>query len=493
MLPTESDSILRKSARGSVYSLGVSAVTLLLGFTRAVLLMRLLQPELFGLMALALVFSTLVRTISTMGLDGALIQRKDAHPHDFSTHFVLRLSLSLAMLAVGWLASPVIRQAYGHQAVVVDVLLILLAIKVLEASYATHAILLQREMRFGAVAAINLIASLAMTVVAPSLAYLGAGLWSLVAEQAVGPVVRWICLWVFLRPWRITLNLRWERAKSAVKFGWQLFSANMLSVLLNRFADFWVGTSFGAVALGYYSRAYDIAQYPARVLATPIAPVFFSTYARTQDDKLDLSKAFFRSSSFLVRVGFPLVAILVISAPEITMVLFGETWLPVVPIMRLMLVYMLLEPLMVNLGYLVVGVGNPQWLTRVRLIQVLFFIVAVIILGNIWGVNGVALSASLMMLVGTLLLLLLSRRLVRYSLKRLFAWPLMAVLLAGGASLFLAAQIESSSLWGILIIKITLVLGIYGLVLYLAERHVIHQYGLQMLRMLINTTGEVNP
>jgi PST family polysaccharide transporter len=469
------ESLLAKSARGSAYNIAVSAVTILLGFTRSVLLMRLLGPEQFGAVALSLFFATFLAPFSSLGLDGALIQKKDASPGAFSTHFILRLVGGAAVLALGALAAPALRRLYPG--LVVDIFLILLVVNLFEASFATPGVVLRREMRFGAIAALNLAASLAMTVTAPLLAYLGAGVWSLVAEQAVGPAVRWLGVWGVLRPWRLRFGFDREEARSSVKFGSQVLSANLLGILLDRFDDFWTGSVLGTAALGYYSRAYEIAQYPERVLATPVTNVFFSTYAALQENRTELSRAFFRSSSFLVRAGFLLAVVLLGAAPEVTLILFGATWLPIVPVFRLLLVYVLLDPFYTNLSYLLVGVGQPGLLTRVRVLQAGLFVGLVVVLARLAGMRGVALAADLMMLSGTLALVAHSRRFTRYSLRRMFVWPLAAAGLAALASWALAQALSPASLWGSLLLKAGTAAAIYALVLYLAERRTIHALG----------------
>ena len=481
-----SQSVLSRSVRGSGYNMAVSAVTIVLGFVRSVLLMRLLAPDQFGVVALALFFMTFLTPFSAFGIDFALIQKRDASKETFSTHFVMRLALALLVLALGFLVSPFMRRIYADQVVVVDVFLALLSVNVVAASFSTPGVILRREMRFGSLALLNLAASLAMTVTAPVLAYLGAGLWSLVAEQAAGPIVRWIGLWGGIRPWRPSLRFNWGEAKSALRFGRQVFSANVLGILLDRFDDFWTGTALGPTALGYYSRAYEMAQYPERVLATPITSVFFSTYAAMQEDREELSRAFFRSSSFLVRVGLLMAVVLLATAPEVTLILFGEVWLPIAPVFRLMLVYIMFDPIYVNLSYLIIGVGRPDWLTKVRLMQVALFAVTVILFAQLWNIKGVAIAANLMMLTGTLILLAYSRRFVGFSLSGMFVWPMVAAAASIAVGVLLIQGVQWTSLWWTLILKSVSVSGIYILILYLNERQIIQGYGSQILKPLWN-------
>jgi lipopolysaccharide exporter len=478
-----SSSILIKSARGSVYNIAVSAITILLGFTRSVLLMRLLGVDSFGVITLALFFSTFILPLSTLGIDNALIQEKLPTKNSFSTHFSLRILLNLLVIVLSFLFSPLLRLFYDD--LLVNVFLILMVISLLESSYATPMVVLRRDLRFGPIAILNLCTSLAMTVITPLLAYLGFGIWSLVVEHALGPLVRWIGIWIFIHPWRLTFKIDIKEARAQIKFGAQVVFSNLLGILLDRFDDFWTGTALGATALGYYSRAYELAQYPERVLATPITNVFFSTYAAIQDKRIELSKAFFRSSSFLVRAGLLLSIILFTITPELVILLFTDKWLPIVPIFQLMLIYIILDPFYNNLSFLLIGVGQPGILTKVRLFQVGMFIISVIIFARIWGTNGVALAANLMMLSGTLPLILISKRIVDYSIKRLFLWPLIAAGLASITAIMANTWIVADSAVLSMVLKGVPVAFSYLVVLIIAERKDYRRHGLMSIHPIL--------
>jgi PST family polysaccharide transporter len=266
-----------------------------------------------------------------------------------------------------------------------------------------------------------------------------------------------------------------------------------LGVLLDRFDDFWVGTYLGSRSLGYYSRAYALAQYPERIIATPIVNVFFPTYAAVQNNKTELSKAFFRSSSFLIRTGFLFALVLMITAPEITLILFTATWLPIVPIFRIMVVYILLDPFYVNLSYLLAGIGQPGVLTRTRIIQTAFFVVAVISFAYLWGVKGVAVAANLMMFIGTIILVVKIRQFVSFSLTRMLRWPIVAFLLASIAGLITLHYSENLNIWSSLFLKGSVVTIVYLLTLYLTERKVFHEYGTLILQPLWNQMKSLLP
>lgn len=475
-----SDPVFRKSAQGSIYSISVSMITLVLGFTRTVLLMRLLGADNFGLITLALFFSKLILPVSSWGLDHALLQKKQASPGDFSTHFILRtgFSLIIGLLCLG--ISPVLKISYNQ--LLITIFLIFVLINLLDSTYATHFVILRREMRFGSVAMVNLCASVLMTIFTPLAAFWGAGVWSLVIEQALGSTVRWIGAWVFLRPWKASLLFNVNESHSLIKFGTQVVFGNVLGTILDRFDDFWVGTVIGSSALGYYSRAYELTQYPERILSSPISSVFISAYAALQDKYQDLSKLFFHSSNFLVRAGLLICAVLLTTTTEFVTIIFTPRWLPIVSIFRLMSIYIVLDPIYINFSALLVGVGYPKLLNRVRIIQVIIFVLAVVLLEDIWGTNGVAIAADIMMLIGVLLLIYSSRQFIQISLVRMWLSPTIAATLACLVGNWGINELSLTSLIFQLFAKIATVSILYILLLLCLEYKDIRKSGFASLK-----------
>jgi O-antigen/teichoic acid export membrane protein len=134
---------------------------------------------------------------------------------------------------------------------------------------------------------------------------------------------------------------------------------------------------------------------------------------------------------------------------------------------------------------LIIGVGQPRLLTRVRLLQVALFVLAVIIFARLWGTNGVAMAANLMMLIGVVALLAYSHNFVKVSLRRMFQWPFLAVALSLGVGFALVHFSQWSGLWTGMILKALAAAGVYVLTLFLAERQVIDEYGFQVIARYI--------
>lgn len=369
-----------------------------------------------------------------------------------STHLTLRLLLSLVSFLVILAIVPLFRVAYPDQPDLPGVVLAFAALDVLRAINLTPFILLKRRLAFRRIALIGIVSSLAMLVVAPLLALAGWGFWSLVVGESVtGSLVSLVGFWFYRPPMKFSLRLDRAKARDLVGFGKHVLVTDQLRFALDRFDDFWAGTALGQAALGYYSKAYEFARYPRRIIARPLQEVFFSAYARFQDDRRNLSKTFFRANSYVVRVGFLVSPVLVLVAPEFVFYVLGENWLPMVFTFQLMIVYCLFDPLLVTAGDLLTACGAPQKMTRVRIAQLIFFVPAVVVGARLWQINGIALAADGMLVVGLLGVFRMTRAFVDVSLRKLFVAPVLGLAAGGGAFALVSSflQVQGALLWAV--------------------------------------------
>ena len=272
-------------------------------------------------------------------------------------------------------------------------------------------------------------------------------------------------LWLYRRPWRPAFGLDRELTSWYFRFGAFFFASANLAFLLDQFDDFWTGTFLGATALGLYSRAYEFARYPRRVLAGPIVQVFLPVFAQLQSDRLRLSKAFYRVCSLIVRVGFLAFGAFALVVPEFIRIFLGERWLPMALAFQLMLVYTLLDPLVAVCNNLLNGVGQPRIITQVRLAQTVIFIPAVIVLAYFYGINGVAVAADLMLVLGIGWLFRQARQYVDFSILRMFLVPALGLGLALTTAMLVQAQLYTANAVLTLLTKAIVTTVVYGAML----------------------------
>jgi O-antigen/teichoic acid export membrane protein len=485
MTTDENADIAKRAVSGSAYSIASSVITISLGIIRSILLARFLLPEHFGVVALALVFLNFSAQIRSFGLDNALIQRQDTNEELFATYFTLRQATVILPLGALALLVPVIGRFYLNYALLVPILYAFIVIDLFKSFNTIQVTILNKQMAFKLIAIVDIVSSVTMTIIAPVLAYMGFGVWSLVAERATSHIIRIVATWILYRPWRPQFGWNSQIARELWQFGMKLWMAGNINFLLDSFDDFWIATFLGKIPAGYYDRAYEFSNYPRRVISNPLTSVFFATFARLQNDRVRLSRAFFRSLSLMVRTGFWFSLLFISIAPEGIELFLEAKWLPMVTTFQLMILYTLLDPLIATLKSLLIAVGQAGLILRTKVFQFIIFVPSVILLAKLYGIEGVAIAADMMIVVGTFFLFRHVGKFVDYSRHTLWGWPVIALLLSAGTQLLLTAVWQSLPLWGSLLGKGIIISTIYWGVLLLMEREELN-HGWQMVWGLVS-------
>jgi O-antigen/teichoic acid export membrane protein len=470
--PAPPDDLAAKTVKASAYSITASAATLVLGLSRSIIMARLLVPEDFGTVALALTFLELATPVRDFGLDQALIHRtaSDETPVDevLAVHFTLRLILIGAFALLLAISTPVLRLLYPQRTMLVPVLLALTIGEVARAMGATPTTHLRKEMRFKELAMLQVLTSLSMTIAGPTMAWQGWGIWAIVGERVSGVVAATLTVWLIIRPWRIKFKLKPLLVKWYLSYGKFVFVSNMLAPIMEQFDDFWVGTTLGSHSLGLYSKAYEFAQYPRRIVSDPVAQVLFPVFAKAQSDHQRLSRVFFRAASLVARMGFLFTGALVLSASEFIGLFLGSKWRPMALTFQIMVVYTLLYPLLSISGYLAAACGHPEYNARLRAVQAAAFIPGVILASRLWGINGVAVATDLALIIGLAISLWQVRKLVTISMWRLFSAPVSAFLVSAFISWKLSTMANGSDLLQ-MVLKASIYAVTYTLIILILE------------------------
>jgi O-antigen/teichoic acid export membrane protein len=181
-----------RAVRGSLYSVGASMVTLVLGITRSILLARLLLPEHFGVVALALFYLGLASRLRGFGLNMALIHRQEVDETFLRTLFTLRIGLDLATSGLLLMVAPFLQRMYPQMPGLGSVIAVLIVAYILSDLSSLQETLLRKRLAFSYLAWMDILASAVMTLVAPYLAWRGWGIWALVAERLSGLGIRFL-------------------------------------------------------------------------------------------------------------------------------------------------------------------------------------------------------------------------------------------------------------------------------------------------------------
>ncbi len=433
-------------------------------------MLRLLLPEYFGVSTLAFFYASLAFVLFTFGFEAAYLHHKAVDETVRRTFFTLRFGLTVSGLLLAALLAPFVGYFYPAMPQLTAVMWAYLVVYILRTFNVSQQIMLNKQLAFRQIAQTDVLCSFVMTIVGPTLAWMGWGVWAIVAEQFSADVTRLLFLQVVHRPWRPRFGWDREQARWFWEYGKKAWHSSNIAFFLDRVDDWYVGTFLGNSALGYYSRAYEYAGYPQRVIANPILSVFSPTFAHVQEERQKLSRAFFRPVSLMVRTGSWLCLVFILTAPEFIPLLLGEKWLPMLGTFQLMVLYTLLEPLSMAARNLLMATGHPQQVLRTRILQIVLFVPAVFIFGAWWNIEGVALAIGLVALTGTIVLFRYTQQVVDYSARLLWFWPLFATAVTALLILALNPVWANLNPWLNLVVKVGMITAVYTFILFLTER-----------------------
>ena len=432
--------------RGGLFVAASSYFNILFGFLANLVLTRLLAPEAFGTFALAMFFFSLLNLRPKIGVGQAFAQRPQTTGELIGTHLALDVAAGLASFVLALIAAPILL-AFGYARPVVWVTLALAAVGISDSVMGTAWVLLDKELLFGRVSLVTTLAFPLSYVPAFALAVRGGGYWSLVAQNATYALLLLVGLWWACRRYLPQVwQMRWRFdkviAREFLRFGAMVGLATIARIFVVQFDNFLVGSLVSVETLGFYDRAYRIAQWPALLVGSVLTRTAFYAYTKLQNDAARLTKTFTMTSWLVTTLALPLALAIFASAPDLVRLLYGDRWLPSALFLRFLVVYSLLRPLLDNAGSLFVAVGQPQRRTVVRAVQAVALIAVATPLTLAYGAVGTCVGVGIAFVVGLVLTYRYVRQTVALSLKDAFAAPALAAALSMAAYLLLASSVD---------------------------------------------------
>ncbi len=447
------------------------------------MLARVLSPEIFGIYAFAQAVIATTKSLSTFGLGTAYVHHSPESDHvdALSVHFTLTSSFTLVWAIILAVVSVLLFDY--EQCWVIWVLIATSFVSQLTTSAYTS---LVRQVSLQRPAILKLITAVITTLVALFLAWNRGDIWSLLSIDIAAAVILVVGYYVIKPVWRPRLVWSWPIVRYFLKFGSQVFLAGFFNRVLDKLDDLWTGYFLGNTALGFYSRAYTFANYPRRVLVSPIYATTVGIYAEVKNDRKRLSQVFVLLNSLVVQSSFLFSGVLFLVSPEFVRLVLGEQWLPMLDAFRLMTAYTMLDPIRVTMGNMFAATGQPEVIVRTRIIQLVTLAVGLVILGPYYGIEGVAVAATGTTTIGAGILIWRARKKVDFSLVHLIGVPIISLvigILAAYSSISILDGVESY--WLVGIVKIAVFIPVYAMIVVLVERRQIYEMFQLLKRMFL--------
>jgi len=361
-----------------------------------IVLARLLTPADFGLVAMVATITGLGQAFADLGLSEATIQRKEITNDQVSTLFWINFAIGLGLMLVTMGLAPALAWFY-RDARLVSITLVLSLTFLFGGLRVQADAVLRRQMRFSSLAVRDIISYLVAVPTAIVLAFKGGSYWALVALPLTLNFTQMSLSWLMVN-WRPGLPRRDAEVGSMIAFGGNV-AASYLIVNISRSADnVLIGWHWGAGPLGLYSRAYNLLMLPVRQLSGPAGSVAVPAFSRTQDDPERFARYYLRTVNLILWISAPVFGFLFVAAQPVIVLMLGHQWGEAGPVFQILTISALGQLLLDSTIWLLVSRGQSRRLLKLLLIFSPILVCSYAI-GLPFGIKGVALSGSLVMLL----------------------------------------------------------------------------------------------
>ena len=351
---------------------------------------RLLGPEQFGLVGVALAALAIVESLSDTGLTQALIQReKLLSPAEAGAVWTLQITRGFVLLVVLYLFAGPIGNLFGIAAAAPLIALAALLPLVRNAVNPGYAVL-QRDRRFRALSASESAVSMMDLLSTIAFLYAGLGAVSVLMGSLVADGCRLVLSWFAFRL-PMTVNIAWGAIKDLGKYGRWIWGTSVLTVILNQFDKIVVARWLGATQFGMYQTASRLAQMAVADVAVALGGFLFPSISTLHHSSPAKAHAYFLGA--LRKIGLVCGALAIASillGPLVLSLILGPAWQGVGPVLQLQCVSMWFGALIAVCVAYLKAIGKPRSISVATVFQLLTLALPAYWVVNAWGSVGMA-------------------------------------------------------------------------------------------------------
>jgi PST family polysaccharide transporter len=385
-----------RAIRGGFAKVCAQGANFVLRIGSLMVLARLLDPKDFGLVGMVTAFTGVLNLFRDFGLSSATVQRVEVSEEQISTLFWINSLVGVILWLLLASVSPLVASFYREPRLL-WVTVVLATGFFFNAVGVQHSAMLQRQMRFTALATIDIISLVVSIAVGIGMALYGLKYWSLVGMTIVAPLVTTISLWISTG-WIPGAPKRGVGVHSMMRFGGTITLNGLVVYVAYNLEKVLLGRFWGAETVGIYGRAYQLINIPTDNLNSAVGEVAFSVLARVQKDADRLRSYFLKGYSLVLALTVPATIACALFGEDLISVLLGPKWKAAVPIFRLLSPTILMFAMMNPFSWLLFSMG---WVNRSLKIALVIapLTISAYLIGLPYGPRGVAFAYSTAMCI----------------------------------------------------------------------------------------------
>lgn len=401
-------------------------------FVVSIVLARLLDPAVYGTVALVTVFTTIMQVFIESGFGTALIQKKEADDLDFSTVFYFNIIMSVLLYALMFFTAPLIAAFYKIEELtllirVMSLSLLVSGVKNVQQAY------ISRTMQFKRFFFSTIGATISAAVVGIAMAYSGMGVWALVGQSLTSTAISTAILWLTVK-WRPKKMFSFERLKGLFSYGWKLLVSAFLETVYNDIRQLIIGKMYSSADLAYYNKGKQLPQLLITNINTSIDSILLPTMSMAQDDVSQVKAMTRRSMKISTYVMVPIMAGLAVCAEPLISFLYTDKWLFCVPYLRIFCFTFMFYPIHTANLNAMKAMGRSDLFLKLEIVKKVVGLAAILV--TMWhSVMAMALSLVVTTILNSIINAFPNKKILNYGyfeqIKDLLPSILLGVVMGG--------------------------------------------------------------
>lgn len=386
-----SGGITERAVTSGIWAALINVFDRVLRLGKLIVLANLLAPEDFGLFGIAMLAIVTLRQFSEPGINMALIQNEDKNvDRYFDTAWTVKILRGAGIAVVGFLVAPLVAELFAEPRTT-DIIRVVALIPVIRGFENPAVVYFQKKLEFQGRFVYTIAGALVDVAVAVTAGILLGSVWALVFGRLAGRFSSTVVSYI-VHGYRPSVGFEYDLGKELFSYGKWIFGTEILIFLFYQGDDAFVGWFLGATALGFYQLAYQFSNAPATEVTHVITSVALPAYSQVQDEVSKLRDGFYRTLQLTSVVSLPMATGIVVVAPVFVRGYMGEKWLPMVPLMQVLVVWGAMRSVVSTIGPLLKAVGRPDTETKLLSLRLSLIAIAIYPLTDMYGAVGTALA-----------------------------------------------------------------------------------------------------
>ena len=377
---------------------GAQGVTLIV----SIVLARILDPKIYGIIALITVITTILQVFIDIGLGTALIQKKNADSLDFSTVFYFNFVMCILLYIILFFAAPFIADFYKMLELVpvirvLGLILLISGFKNIQNAYVSRHLLFKKYF----------FATLGGTITAAFvgiiMAYNGLGIWALVAQNLVNQLIDTIILWITVK-WRPTREFSLDRLKKLFSYASKLLLSSLLDTVWGQLRQLIIGKKYSSTDLAFYNKGNEYPNYAVIALNSSIDSVLLPVMSKEQDNPQNvkaMTRRAIKTSSFIL---WPMMMGFAACSRAFVSIVLTDKWLPSVPYLIIFCIVYAFYPIHTANLNAIKALGRSDLFLKLEIIKKIVSLGIILVTmwyGPLWLAIGSIVGSALSQIINT--------------------------------------------------------------------------------------------